>query len=184
MTNLEAIDMTALAARLRWGAYVAARKLGMPGLLAGGLVLALLGAQAFHLQPAGARLEAERDARTQELAALPKPGRKAGSGGMTLQQVQQLRSSEQAYSIFQILSQHGMDRRHATYRREVEVKGKLRRLTIGIAMSGSYVGLREAMREIADQPMVRIDGVSIERDRIDSANVTADLRVSLWGPDT
>ena len=103
---------------------------------------------------------------------------------MTLQQVQQLRSSEQAYSIFQILSQRGMDRKHATYRREVEMKGKLRRLTISIALSGSYVGLREAMREIADQPMVRIEGVSIERDRIDSATVTADLRVSLLGPDT
>ncbi|MXN73478.1 hypothetical protein GR157_01850 [Burkholderia sp. 4701] len=184
MTNLKAIDLTALAARLRWGAYAATRKLGVPGLLAGGLVVALIGVHALYLQPDGEHLEAERDARTQELAALPKPGKKAGVDGMTLQQVQQLRSSEQAYSIFQILSQRGMDRKHATYRREVELKGKLRRLTISIALSGSYVGLREAMREIADQPMVRIEGVSIERDRIDSANVNADLRVSLLGPDT
>ncbi|MEN2469823.1 hypothetical protein [Burkholderia sp. GS2Y] len=184
MTNLKAIDTAALAARLRWGAYAAARKLGVPGLLASGMVVALVGAHAFYLQPDGEHLEAERDARTTALAALPKPGQKAGDGGLTLQQVQQLRSSEQAYSIFQILAQRGMDRKHATYRREVEVKGKLRRLTISIAMSGSYVGLREAMREIADQPMVRVEGVSIERDRIDSANVSADLRVSLLGPDT
>ena len=184
MTNLKAIDTAALAARLRWVAYAAARKLGVPGLLAGGLVVALVGAHAFYLQPDGEHLEVERDARTTALAALPKPGQKAGDGGMTLAQVKQLRSSEQAYSIFQILSQRGMERKHATYRREVEVKGKLRRLTISIAMSGSYVGLREAMREIADQPMVRVEGVSIERDRIDSANVNADLRVSLLGPDT
>ncbi|EMN1932186.1 hypothetical protein RVV18_006693 [Burkholderia ambifaria] len=184
MTNLKAIDMTALAARLRWGAYAAARKLGAAGLLAAGLVVALVGAHALYLQPDSERLEAEHDARTKELAALPQVARKAGADGLTLQQVQQLRSSEQAYSVFQILSQHGMDRKHATYRREVEVKGKLRRLTISIAMSGSYVGLREAMREIASQPMVRIEGVSIERDRIDSANVSADLRVSLLGPDT
>ncbi|AZQ51000.1 hypothetical protein [Burkholderia cenocepacia] len=184
MTNLKAIDTTALAARLRWSAYAATARLGVPGLLAGGLVAALIGAHALHLQPDGERLEAERSARAAELAALPKPGKQAGAGGMTLQQVQQLRSSEQAYSIFQILSQRGMDRKHATYRREVEMKGKLRRLTISIALSGSYVGLREAMREIADQPMVRIEGVSIERDRIDSATVTADLRVSLLGPDT
>lgn len=184
MTHLKAIDMASLAARLRWGAYAAARKLGVPGLLAGGLVCGLLGVHAFHLQPAGEHLEAERDARTKELAALPKPGQKARDGGMTLKEVQQLRNSEQAYSLFQILSQHGMERKHATYRREVEAKGKLRRLTISMALSGSYVGLREAMREIANQPMARIDSVSIERERIDSPNVNADMRVSLLGPDT
>lgn len=184
MTNLKAIDLTALAARLRWGAYAAARKLGVPGLVAGGLVVALVGVHALYLQPDSEHLEAERDARTAELAALPKPGGKAGDGGMTLQQVQQLRRSEQAYSIFQILAQRGLDRKHATYRREAEVKGKLSRLTISIALTGSYVGLRDAMRQIANQPMVRIEGVSIERDRIDSASVSADLRVSLLGPDT
>jgi hypothetical protein len=183
MTNLKAIDLTTLVARLRWGAYAATRKLGMPGLVAGGLAVALVGAHALYLQPDAARLEAERDARATELAAMPKPDRKAGAGGMTLQQVQQLRSSEQAYSIFQILAQRGLERKQATYRREAEVKGKLRRLTISIALNGSYVGLRDAMREIANQPMVRIEGVSIERDRIDSATVTADLRVSLLGPD-
>ncbi|MBN3751100.1 hypothetical protein G3N96_37800 [Burkholderia sp. Se-20373] len=183
MTNLKSIDMTALAERLRWGAYAASRKLGMPGLVAGGLVVALIGVHACYLQPGAEQLEADRDARTKALAALPKPGQKAGHGGMTLQQVQQLRSTEQAYSIFQILSQHGMDRKQATYRREVEVQGKLRRLTINVALSGSYVGLREAIREITQQPMVRIEGLSVERERIDSPNVIADLRVSLLGPD-
>ncbi|MGU7779878.1 hypothetical protein [Burkholderia sp. PU8-34] len=183
MKNLKSIDMTALAERLRWGAYAAARKLGMPGLVAGGLVVALVGVHACYLQPGAEQLEAERDARTKELAALPKPGQKAGDGGMTLQQVQQLRSTEQAYSIFQILTLHGMERKHATYRREIEVQGKLRRLTISVALTGSYVGLREALREIAEQPMVRIEGMSVERDRIDSTNVIADLRVSLLGPD-
>ncbi|KVO04807.1 hypothetical protein WK05_03615 [Burkholderia ubonensis] len=184
MTHLKAIDMASLAARLRWGAYAAARRLGVPGLLAGGLVCGLLGAHALHLQPEGERLDAERAARAQELAALPKPGAKTRDGGMTLQEVQQLRSSEQAYSVFQILAQHGMERKHATYRREVEAKGKLRRLTIGIAMTGTYAGLREAMRAIANQPMARIESVSIERERIDSPNVNVELRVSLLGPDT
>ncbi|MGU3781973.1 hypothetical protein [Burkholderia metallica] len=183
MTNLKSIDLSALAARMRWSAYAASRKLGVPGLVAGGLVVALVGAHALHLQPDSERLETDHAELAAQLAALPKPAGKAGDGGMTLAQVQQLRSSEQAYSIFEILSRHGLDRKHATYRREAEVKGKLRRLTIGIALSGSYVGLREAMREIVNQPMVRIESVSIERERIDSTVVTADLRVSLLGPD-
>ncbi|VBB14474.1 hypothetical protein [Burkholderia stabilis] len=184
MTNLKAIDTTTLAARLRWGAYAATRKLRAPGLLAAGAIAGLLGVHALYLQPDSARLDATRDALTKEFAALPKPGAKAGEGGMTLKDVQQLRSREQAYSLFEILLQNGMERKHATYRREAEVKGKLRRLTINMAMSGSYAGLREAMRKIADQPMVRIESVSIERDKIDSPDVNVDLRVSLLGPDT
>ena len=99
MTNLKAIDTTALAARLRWGAYAATAKLGVPGLLAGGLVVALIGAHALHLQPDDERLEAERSARVAELAALPKPGKQAGAGGMTLQQVQQLRTAATAQQV-------------------------------------------------------------------------------------
>lgn len=183
MTHLNAIDKTALAARLRWGRYVATRKLGVPGLLAAGAVVGLLGLHALYIQPDVARLDATRGALAQDLAALPKPGPKAGAGGMTLQDVQQLRSREQAYSLFEILSQNGLERKHATYRREAEVKGKLRRLTISIALSGSYAGLREAMRKIANQPMVRIENVTIEREKIDSPVVNVDLRVSLLGPD-
>ncbi|AIO28881.1 hypothetical protein [Burkholderia cepacia] len=183
MTHLNAIDKTALAAQLRWGRYVATRKLGVPGLLAAGAVVALLGLHALYIQPGGARLDATRGALAKDLAALPKPGPKAGDGGMTLHDVQQLRSREQAYSLFEILSQNGLERKHATYRREAEVKGKLRRLTISIALSGSYAGLREAMRKIADQPMVRIESVTIEREKIDSPVVNVDLRVSLLGPD-
>ncbi|WP_321790388.1 hypothetical protein [Burkholderia pyrrocinia] len=184
MTNLKAIDTTALTARLRWSAYAATRKLRVPGLLAAGAVVGLLGLHAFYLQPDGARLDSTRDALAKELAALPKPGPKAGDGSMTLKDVQQLHSSEQAYSLFEILTQNGLERKHATYRREVEVKGKLRRLTISMAMSGSYVGLRNALRTIADQPMVRIESVVIEREKIDSPVVNVDLRVSLLGPDT
>ncbi|AKM02847.1 MULTISPECIES: hypothetical protein [Burkholderia cepacia complex] len=183
MTHLNALDKTALAARLRWGRYVATRKLGVPGLLAAGAVVGLLGLHALYIQPGGTRLDATRGALAKDLAALPKPGPKAGDSGMTLQDVQQLRSREQAYSLFEILSQNGLERKHATYRREAEVKGKLRRLTISIALSGSYAGLREAMRKIADQPMVRIESVTIEREKIDSPVVNVDLRVSLLGPD-
>lgn len=184
MSNLKAIDTTRLVAHLRWSAYAATRKLGAAGLLAAGAVAGLLGLHALYLQPDSARLDTARAVLTKEFAALPKPGEKAGGGGMTLQDVQQLRSREQAYTLFEILAQNGMERKQATYRREAEVKGKLRRVTISMAMSGSYAGLREAMRKIADQPMVRIESVAIERDKIDSPDVNVDMRVSLLGPDT
>ncbi|MCP3024481.1 hypothetical protein [Cupriavidus basilensis] len=184
MKHLKAIDMAGLCARLRWGAGVAARRLGMPGMLAAALGVGMLGMHAGYLQPEKAHLEAERSARAKELAALPKRLSQARGTGLTLQAVQQLRNSEQAYSIFQILAQHGLEREQATYRREIEAKGKLRRLTIGITASGSYTGLREAMREIADQPMVRIESVSIERDKIENPIISIDMRVSLLGPDT
>ncbi|AJY10863.1 hypothetical protein K6W16_21820 [Burkholderia dolosa] len=182
MTNLN-IDTTALAARLRWGVYAATRKLRTPGVLAACAAVALLGLHALYLQPGVVRLGAMRDALAQELAELRTPSPAVGAGGMTLKEVQQLRTGERAYSLFEILSQYGIERKQATYRRDTEAKGKLRRLTIDIALAGHYVGLREAMRKIADQPMVRIERVVIERDKVDNPVVDADLQVSLLGPD-
>ncbi|WP_414448999.1 hypothetical protein AB4851_06935 [Burkholderia sp. 22PA0099] len=184
MTPPDMLNVTLLAARLRWGAYVATRKLGVPGLLAAASAVALLGLHALYLQPEHVRLAAMRDGLAKQFAALPVPAAKAGTGGMTLDQVQQLQSGTQAYALFEILAQNGLERKNATYRSAAEVKGKLRRLTIDIALHGSYLGLREAIRAIAGQPMVRIESVTIERDGIDSADINAALQVSMLGPDT
>ncbi|WP_414440263.1 hypothetical protein [Burkholderia sp. 22PA0106] len=183
MTPRDTLSLTQLAARLRWGAYALTRKLGVPGLLAAASAIALLGLYALYLQPERVRLAAMHDELAKQFAALPVRAAKAG-GGMTLDQVQQLQSGTQAYALFEILAQNGLERKNATYRSAAEVKGKLRRLTIDIALHGSYRGLREAIRAIASQPMVRIESVTIERDSIDSADIDAGLQVSMLGPDT
>ncbi|ARL38876.1 hypothetical protein [Burkholderia pseudomallei] len=178
------IDSEALRDRVRWCAYAAGRRLGSVGLAATAVVAAVPIAYSVHFQPETARLAEARVEARKTLAALPTPGTGQGATGLTLRDVQKLRISEQAYSVFEILEHNGIERKHATYRRDVEAKGKLRRLTIGIAASGSYAGLRAALRAIAIQPMVRIESVSLERERIDSAQLDINLRISLLGPDT
>lgn len=177
------IDFDRLRDRARWCAYAACRRLGVPGLAAVAVVAAMPVAYAIHFQPEAARLADARAEANKALAALPQHDAVTGAGGMTLHDVQKLRISEQAYSVFELLEHNGVVRKHATYRRNVEVKGKLRRLTIGIAATGSYAGLREALRAIADQPMVRIESAVFERDKIDSTRLDVNLRISLLGPD-
>jgi hypothetical protein len=183
MKRLTAIDAGALRARLNWSAHAAGRRLGPLGMAACAVLAAMPLFHAGYLGPETERLEAARVEQRRALAAMPKPGAAQAAGGMTLRDVQQLRSAEQAYSVFETLMKHGVERKHATYRREVEVKGKLRRLTIGIAASGTYEAVREALRAIADQPMARVEGVTFEREKIDSPRVDVTLRISLLGPD-
>lgn len=177
-------DAGLLRARAGWCAYAVRRRLGVFGLCAAAVLAALPVVHALHLQPEAERLAGVRAESRKALAALPKPDDVKGAAGMTLHDVQKLQVSEQAYSLFEILKKNGVDRKNATYRRDVEAKGKLRRLTIGIVATGPYAGLREALRVIADQPMVRIESVSVERDRIDRPTVDVNLRISLLGPDT
>jgi hypothetical protein len=183
MKRLTEIDIGALRARLNWSAYAASRKLGRPGVLACAALAALPLLYVSYLRPEAERLQEARAEHRRTLAALPKPGVAPGAGGMTLRDVQQLRSGEQAYSVFEVLMKHGIERKQATYRREIVAKGKLRRLTIGIVASGPYAAAREALRAIADQPMARIESVTFEREKIDSPQVDINLRVSLLGPD-
>ncbi|WDD92718.1 hypothetical protein Bsp3421_002744 [Burkholderia sp. FERM BP-3421] len=183
MKRLSAIDTGALRARLHWAVFAAGRRLGPLGMLAGAVLAVSPLLYTAHLGPETERLEAARAEHRRTLAALPRPDVARGAGGMTLRDVQQLRSSEQAYSVFEILMKHGVERKHATYRREAEVKGQLRRLTIGIAASGTYLAAREALRAIADQPMARIESVTFEREKIDSPLLDITLRISLLGPD-
>lgn len=177
------IDFGQLRERARWCAYAAGRRLGVPGLAAVAVLAAVPVACACYFNPETERLDAERAAARKALAAIQKPGAAQNAHRMTLRDVQKLRVREQAYSVFELLEQNGIARKHATYRHEIEATGKLRRLTIDIAASGPYAGLREALRAIADQPMARVESVALERDRIDTAQLEINLRVSLLGPD-
>lgn len=175
-------DKSAMA-RLRWAAYEMRRTVGQSGLVAGAVLLAAMVADFGYMQPKVAALHEERDAVTQALVDMPNLRLHEGKPGVTLRDVQQLRSDDQAYSVLELLKHHHMQGLQASYSQKVEAKGKLRRVTIDISMTGDYVGLRQAMRDIGNQPMSRIESVSVDRDHIDRGQINARLRVSLLGPD-
>lgn len=173
----------ALADSLRWGAYIAGQRLGVLGVAAGVLLAALLLTDSLVLAPGIEESASLRESRLLTLGRMPEPRMLEGKPRMSLKEVQKLRGSEQAYETQLILHRHNINRRQTTYHYQTGVKGRLARLSIDIAATGAYGDLRGAMREIADQPMARIERVSIERTDIDSSTISATLRVSFLGPD-
>lgn len=57
----------------------------------------------------------------------------------------------------------------------------LQRLDVDIPLSGPYVLLREALREVAQQPAVRIESVTLERKEILNGILSISLKVSVLG---
>ncbi len=172
-----------LADSLRWGAYAAGKRLGVFGVLAGVLLAALLVIDSMVLQPRIEAVTSTRDSRLLILGRLPEPRMLEGKPRMSLKEVQKLRGSEQAYETLLILQRHQISRKQTTYHYMTAAKGRLARLSVDIALGGTYTDLRAAMRKIADQPMARIERVAIERTDIDSRMVNATLRVSYLGAD-
>ncbi|WP_244130358.1 hypothetical protein [Burkholderia sp. BCC0044] len=169
--------------RLRWAAYVTRRRLGAVGFAAAIVAAAVPIAHVRYFQPEADRLVEARADASRALSALAKQGSPRDTRGMTLRDVQKLRVAEQAYAVFELLERNGVERKHATYRHDVEVKGQLRRMTIDIAASGTYADLRAALRAISDQPMVRVESMTLARDNIDDVQLEIDVRVSILGPD-
>lgn len=184
MISLNGKGHVASLERLRWLGYLAKRRLGAPGLIMAAVLMALVVANVFFIQSHASHLEAVRDESEKRLQGMPEPRMHQGKPNLTLREVQRLQSGAQAYSIFQILKSHGLAGKQATYSRQIEAKGKLRRLTIDMAMTGSYSALRAAIREIADQPAARIDRLSVERESIESPVVNVDMKITLLGPDS
>lgn len=172
-----------LADTLRWVAFIAAKRLGVLGVTAGVLLVALIVADSLVLAPGIDASASLRESRLLTLDRMPEPRMLEGKPRMSLKAVQKLRGSEQAYETQLILSRHNINRRQTTYHYQTEVKGRLARLSIDIAASGTYASLRAALREIADQPMARIERVGMERTDIDSSTINATLRISFLGPD-
>ncbi|GAB1847311.1 hypothetical protein MyNCGM683_21580 [Achromobacter xylosoxidans] len=173
-----------MVTRLRWMAYMAGRRLGKAGLGAAALLIVLFAADGLYLQPRIQALETDREASLLVLERLPQPRMHHGKPGMSLREVQKLRGSEQAYAALQILKRHNLTRMQATYRYQAEAKGRLGRLSVDIALTGTYVDLRQAMRAISDMPMARIERVSVERQDIGSATVDANVRISFLGAES
>ncbi|KAF1029352.1 MAG: hypothetical protein GAK40_00527 [Burkholderia plantarii] len=174
-------DCPAWLARVRWQLGRALPRVGLIEVLACVAVLAWPLYQWRVAGPERDRLELQRAGLSRTLAAMSRP--QAVHERITLDDVQRMRTAEQAYFVLDTLERNGLQRNAVTYRRDSEVKGRLQRLSIGIAMSGRYMDLRRALRTLADQPLLRVEALSIERKTLADTPLDIHLSVSLLGPD-
>ena len=172
-------------ARLRWASQRLQDRLGGLG-LAAFAALALVCVYAFAIQmPRAKSFVQDRADLTRQLAALgSQPARAGQSPADRLKTMLNGDTSMQKLAVFETLHRYGMDARESTYRKDDEVKGKLERWSMNIAMTGRYSDLIHALHAFAAQPLLRIDALTLDRSRIEDNTLNITLRISLLGAES
>lgn len=186
LNRLRAMPADTILQRARWSSRRLQERMGPLGLGAAALLIAGL-AYCFAVQMPLTRALAEDKIRlTQDIAKLKSSSR----GPVDTSPAARLRdrlngdSSAQKLGIFETLKQYGLEARESTYRKDDEVKGKLERWSMNIAMTGRYADLIRALHVFAEQPLLRIDAVTLDRQRIEDDKLNIGLRISLLGAES
>lgn len=166
--------------RLRWHVMQWQQKLGFWGLLALGVMAAALVIEITVIHPAGAadnlrraELEAGIEEQPQnvhvtEPAAVEKmPG--ADDFAPRLEK------------LLGTLTRRGFVIEQTTLAYSAPGDTGLQRLDADIPLTGPYVLLREALTDVAQEPAVRIESVTLERKEITSGLLNISLKVSVLG---
>ncbi|MBN3004691.1 hypothetical protein JW897_13175 [Chromobacterium alkanivorans] len=165
-------------ARLRWHRQALACRLGRCGrlsLAACGLLLAY-GALVQEAQ------QADLQQRRQELSA-PARAQPATAAGRERQWQAQLRLAlaPRKLALLEQLRQSGLSVSEASYREDAEAGGALRRVTVELSASGRYPELTAALGALTAQPLLRLEALTLERARTDTATLSMRMRFSLLG---
>lgn len=171
--------------RLRWTMQRMQDHLGVLGVAGIAVLAATLG---YALMVQAPQLDSLRDERARLAAQLMRT-RPLGRGGERtpaahLTAMLSGDTSEQRLAVFETLHQSGMVVRKSVYRKDDEVKGKLDRWSMNITMQGRYSDFAQALHTFAEQPLLRIDALTMERAKIGNDTLDVDLRISLLGADS
>jgi hypothetical protein len=171
--------------RLRWGAYRALDRMGQLGAIELALLLAIGGYyMAYQMPRAEALLQEKATLRAEIKSLKPRAHKVDHSPAAKLRSMLNADPAAQKLAVFEALKQYGLDAKESTYRKDDEVKGKLERWSMSIAMTGRYSDLDRALHVFAEQPLLRIDALSMERPRIEDDTLNISLRISLLGADS
>jgi Tfp pilus assembly protein PilO len=170
--------------RLRWGAYRALDRMGQLGAIELALLVAIGGYFVSYQMPRADALAQEKTELRAELTKLkPQAHKVDNSPAAKLRGMLNSDPAAQKLAVFEALKQYGMDAKESTYRKDDEVKGKLERWSMSITMTGRYSDLDRALHVFAEQPLLRIDALSMERSKIEDDKLNISLRISLLGTD-
>lgn len=165
-------------ARLRWQRQTLACRLGRGGrlsLAASGLLL-VYGALVQEAQ------DTDLQQRRQQLSA-PLRAQQSTTAGRERQWQAQLRLAlvPRKLALLEQLRQSGLSVSEASYREDVEAGGALRRVSVELSASGRYPDLMAALGELAAQPLLRLEALTLERPHTDTEALSMRMRFSLLG---
>ncbi|MFC5475721.1 hypothetical protein [Paraherbaspirillum soli] len=167
--------------RLRWHAQGVLERIGRNGVLAAAAALGLVAYQGLALLPEGQALQQEQQTVTADLAKLSRAPAPTAEATQTAAALLGANISARKLIVFELLRQYGLDVSDSTYREDEEVKGRMARWTLNVVASGRYSDLSRALTALQAQPLLRLDAVSLERQKIEDTLLSMKLRLSLLG---
>lgn len=84
-------------------------------------------------------------------------------------------------TLLGVLTRHGFAIEQTTLAYSTPGDSGLQRLDLDIPLTGPYTLLRDALVDVANEPAVRIERVTLERKDITSAMLDINLKVSVLG---
>ncbi|WP_278406545.1 hypothetical protein [Pseudomonas rhodesiae] len=166
--------------RLRWHLMQWRQRLGFWGLLAVGVMAAVLLIEVVLIQPASSTDSQRRQALQAGIDEQPQDVQ------VTEPAVVEALPTAQDFAprlekLLGLLSQRGFIIEQTTLAYSTPGDTGLQRLDAQIPLSGPYFLLREALTDIAKEPAVRIENLTLERKEITSGLLTIDLKISVLG---
>lgn len=169
---------------LDWLAYAAAR-LGWPGLIGLGMLLAALISDHFLVLPLENRV-AEMEARADRLSRVPRPARAEAT-----EQEKAARfadslplgsaAPEAVARLFAAASHAGLSLEQGSYRPGGNAASGLGRYQISLPVSGDYPSIRGFLAESLErQPTLALDSLSLSRESIASPEVKARMNLTFY----
>lgn len=166
--------------RLRWQLMQWQQRLGFWGLLALGVMVAVVVIEVTLIAPSGRHDRLRREALQAGIAEQPQDVHITEPAT-----VERLPSAEdfapRLETVLGLLTQHGFVIEQTTLGYSAPGDTGVQRLEVDIPLTGPYTVLRQALSAVVQEPAVRIERISLERQDISSGMLDINLKVSLLG---
>lgn len=179
--RLAALRQREAGSPLRWHWQCWAERLGRGGLLA--LValwvlivhfVVVLWPEKGELQLRALELHAEIHACTPHVAP-------SGNDMDELRVQLRLDPDERKLAVMEQLVRSGLLLVDIQYQGEETIQGRLRRTSVDITAVGSYQDLSAGLRKLTDEPLLRLESLSLDRQRPENMLVNVKMRLSMLG---
>lgn len=174
------------AANLQWLARRLVRRVGVPGMAALLLTLALPGLILLGVGPLSHEVEQLHVQLAQKPVEKITPVQVATPEQSLAAELDAFRSrfpaidelSDQLDALFELTDKHGLTVDKGEYALVEKAGGAMRRFEVTLPVTGSYPQIQALMRDVLDQlPAAALADVSLERDKIADGRVNATLRL-------
>lgn len=166
---------------LRWHAQCWAERFGRGGLLALAALLVLIVHCVVVLWPEKGTLQMRALELNAELHACQPHVAPPGNDMDELRVQLRLDPDQRKLAVMEQLVRSGLLLVDIQYQGEDTIQGRLRRTSVDVTAVGSYQDLSAGLRKLTEEPLLRLESLSLDRQKPENMLVNVKMRLSMLG---